>query len=195
MKTTSRRSPAARTKKSAPTARAKTVPVRTPDHERALQDYEEALKSFGRKDYTKAVAQFEAVIKAYPSEREVADRCRIYQSVARVRGSAGGPRPKDAEGHYLHGIVALNEGRLDEAADEFEKAIKMDPQLDKAWYAAAVVCSRKGDRAGLLANLGRAVGIDHRANRIAALNDAEFETLRVDPDFLSVIGRPPGADA
>lgn len=195
MKTTARKSTAARAKKASPPPKAKSAPLRTADHEKALRDYEDALKAFGRKDYSKAVSMFEAVIRDYPTEREIADRCRIYQGVARARGGPGTARPRDAEGHYYQGVIASNEGNLDEAAEHFERAVKMSPEMDKAWYAAAVVCAQRKDRAGALANLQRAVSISTKANRVAALNEPEFEWLREDAEFMAVLGKPPGGDA
>ena len=194
MKTLARKTMATKAKKSSPPSRAKTATVRTADHDRALSAYEAALEAFSRKDFTKALAMFEGVIREFPIEREIADRCRIYRGVAKARGGPASPKPKDAEGHYYQGVIEINEGRIDLAAEHLEKAIKLSPEMDKAWYAAAVVCAQRHDRVGVLANLGRAIALNPRQNRICALNEPEFESLREDGEFVALLHKSPGGD-
>src|SRR5262245_42649452 len=113
----------------------------------AIKQYEEALKLFSRKEYSKAAHLFEEIIKNYPAEREVCDRARVYLSLSKVQMIPPAMKSKGPEDAYYLGVIAANDGRLEEAADLFEKAFRNDPKSDKATYALGGVYSLLNDRA------------------------------------------------
>ena len=195
MKTSSsRRSTAAKGSRKPEPAKKKTAPVRTANLDKAIKDYEDALKLFAKKEFSKAATLFEAVIRDYPIEREVGDRSRIYLTVCRARTATTTVKPKTAEDFYLHGVVASNEGRLEEAADFFDKMVQMDSRSDKGHYALAAVSSLRNDRPGAVASLSRAIEINPR-NKVQALNDTDFDPLREDAEFMALLGKPPEVGA
>lgn len=190
MKTTSRsKSTATKPKKPAP-PRKKAPVVRTANLDKAIKEYEEALKMMGRKDFGKAARLFDAIIKEHPAEREVCDRARIYLSVCRSHAPAGVQKTKGSDDPYYLGVIAANDGRLEEAADLFEKVLRQDPQSDKALYALATVCGMKGDAAGATDHLRRAIALNP-ANKIQALNDSDFDALRENAEFMAMLGKTP----
>lgn len=189
MKTTSRKpSTSKAAKKPAAPPKKKAAPLRTANLDKALKDYEEALKLFARKDFSKAAHLFEALIKENPTEREVADRSRMYLSICKAQTASAPAKPKSAQDHYLLGVIASNEGRLDEAADLFDKMIKLESGNDRGYYELAAVCSLRSDRSGAMANLSRAIELNP-ANRVYALNDADFDALREDAEFMQLLGK------
>ena len=190
MKTSSRKSTASKVKKTPLAAAKKVAPVRTASHEKAIADYEAALKSFSRKDYAKAISLFEAVIEEYPIEREVCDRSRTYIAVGRARTASATPRLKEADDYYYQAVLRANEGRLEEASGLLEKLLKMAPDSDRGHYAMASVCSLRDDRAGALAGLAKAITLNP-ANRTIALNDSDFDALRDDAEFMRLLGKVP----
>jgi tetratricopeptide (TPR) repeat protein len=167
--------------------------VRTANHEKAIHDYEEALKLFQKKDYAKAITAFESVVRDYPTEREVADRARMRMKFAREQMSPAGSSKHNSSNDYYLGVIAANDGRLAEAAELLERASRGDA-ADRAHYALAAVCSLQGDKAGAVAHMQRAVSMSP-ANRTLALNDPDFDSLRDDPDFMSLLGKLPEGGA
>lgn len=176
-------------KKHAPPKK-KTAPVRTANLDRAIKEYEEALKTMAKKDYARAAHQFEAIIKEFPIEREVCDRSRIYLAVCKSHTVGAAQQKKGAEDPYYLGVIAVNDGRLDDAADLFERMTKQHPESDKAWYALAAIMGLRSDVAGAVAMLGKAIELNP-ANRAYALNDADFDTLRENTGFMELLGKAP----
>lgn len=153
----------------------------------ALKNYEEALKVFKRGDFPRAVSQFEAIVKEYPGEREICDRARTWISAAKIR-TATQPVPKTPEEHYYRGVLAANEGRLDDAAGSFESTVNQDPRADRAHYALAALSGLRGEASGAVSHLAKAIEINP-SNRVRALNDADFDTLRDDHEFMTLLGK------
>jgi len=187
LKTSTRRSTAAKSAKKAAPARKKAPPARTANLDRAIKDYEEAVKLIARKEYGRAAHLFEAVIKAYPTEREVMDRSRMYLAICKSHSAGAAPKPKSSDEHYYLGVIASNDGRLDEAVEMFDKAVKLDSGSDKALYALASACAMKGDGAAASEHLAKAIELDPR-NRTLAINDSDFDSIREDPEFASLVG-------
>ena len=194
MKTSSRRSTATKVGRKPAPPKKKASPARTANLDKAIKDYEEALKLFWKKDYAKAAHLFEAIIRDYPTEREVGDRSRMHLSVCRQQTASSAPKPKTPEDLYLHGVIASNEGRLEEAADLFDNMIRTDPGSDKGYYALATVCSLRNDSAGAITRLSRAIALNAKC-RVQALNDTDFDSLREDPEFMALLGKAPEGGA
>jgi tetratricopeptide (TPR) repeat protein len=191
LKTTSRtRSTAAKPAKKAAPLKKKAPAARTATLDKAIKDYEEALKVMGRKDYTRAGHLFESIIKEYPTEREVCDRSRIYLSVCRSHAPAASQKARGPEDPYYLGVIAANDGRLDEAAELFEKVLRQNAQSNRAHYALASVCGMKGDAAGAIDHLRKAIELSP-ANRVQALNDSDFDSLRDNAEFMALLGKTP----
>lgn len=196
MKTPStRKAPAPRTRKvAAPPPRKKTAPVRTANHEKAILDYEEALRLFQKKEWSRAIQALEAVLRDYPIEREVCDRARIRIRHARQQTApAGAGKGKDPDHDYYMGVIAANDGRLDEAAELLERATKHNDD-ERAHYSLAAVLAQQGNGAGAISHLNRAISANG-ANRTMALNDPDFDSLREDPEFQSLVEKSPQGGA
>ncbi len=156
----------------------------------ALGKYEEALKTFRKGEYGKAIPLFEKVAASYPAEREIVDRARVWMSVAQARSAPAAAVAKTALEHHDRGVLAANDGRLDLATEHFEEAVKMDPGDDRGHYGLATASALRGDTAGAVSHLGKAIEINP-ANRVRALNDVDFDALREDAGFMALLGKGP----
>jgi len=190
LKTSIRKSSSSKAKKSTSPPKKKAPPARTASLDKAIAGFEQAIKAFSKEDYAKASSLFDAIISEYPTEREICDRARVYGSICKSRMQGQASRPKGAEDLYYHGVVAANDGRLDDAASLFEQAIKDDPADDKAHYQLAAVCGLRNDLEGAVTSLAKAIELNP-ANRIHALNDADFDGLHEDAKFMGLLGKEP----
>lgn len=69
-------------------------------------------------------------------------------------------RPDDAGGHHLFGLLSLQMGRSDEAAEMFRRAVELDPAFAEADNNLGNALQNTGDAAGALAAFRRAVKSD-----------------------------------
>jgi len=154
--------------------------------EQAITDYDQALGLLRRKDYQAAADAFEKVIKTYPDEKEMADRCRIYLSVCERERSEKVLPLKKPEDYYYQGIVESNRQQYDEALKNLDKALKMSPKDDRFLYASAATQALKGDREQALSLLKEAIDTNPE-NRIHAQSDPDFEVLADDDAFIDLV--------
>src|SRR6185295_13553293 len=65
--------------------------------------------------------------------------------------------PSDAGAHYLRGII-LKDSNLDaQAVDAFDRALALEPGLERAYYHRGTARFLAGDRDGALHDLERAI--------------------------------------
>jgi tetratricopeptide (TPR) repeat protein len=154
--------------------------------EQAIKDYDQALGLLRRKDYQAAADAFEKVVKTYPDEKEMADRCRIYLNVCERERSEKVLPLKKAEDYYYQGIVESNRQQYDEALKHLDKALKMSPKDDRFLYATAATQALKGEREQALSLLKEAIETNPE-NRIHAQSDPDFELLADDDAFIDLV--------
>jgi len=154
--------------------------------EQAIKDYDQALALLRQKDYPAAADAFERVIKTYPDEKEMADRCRIYLSVCERERSEKVLPLKKAEDYYYQGIVESNRQQYDEALKHLDKALKMNPGDDRFLYAIAATQALKGEREQALSLLKEAIETNPE-NRIHAQTDPDFDLLSDDDAFIDLV--------
>jgi tetratricopeptide (TPR) repeat protein len=114
------------------------------------------------------VALAAAISLAAPwlSQLEVQSAAHIWTSspqaaYARLRDAAG-LNPLSDEPDLVAGSIALRYGELTHAQQQFSLALKRDPGDAYATLERGAIASVKGERAGALGLLGRAVGLEPR---------------------------------
>ena len=154
--------------------------------EQATADYERALGLLQKRDYAAAAERFEAILAAYPQEREIADRCRIYLAVCRRNAVDKVPVLKRPEDYLYQGDIESNRQHYDEALKHLDRARKMSPQDDRVVYTVATTLALKGEKEQALSSLKEAIELNSR-NRIYAQQDPDFDLLRDEGDFIDLV--------
>src|SRR5437868_6053438 len=86
------------------------------------------------------------------------------------------------------GMSLLSRGDEKGARREFTAGIEAYPDAWQGYYNLACAEARMGNREEALAQLRRAAGIDQAVVSKFAPDDADFASLKDDPDFLAITG-------
>ena len=150
-------------------------------HQKALNVYERALDALQRGRFSTATSLFHRVIKEFPEERELHERCRRYiEACDRVATPAA--RPETLEERLYAATIALNAGAWQEALAHLEVAETQDPDSDHVQYMLAVAQAAVGQTSTAISHLHRAIELNPD-NRFLARHESSFETLQENRSF------------
>lgn len=155
-------------------------------YDAAVQSFGEAVRAVHDGKLEAARAAFLKIVAGSTGELVLADRARAFAAACERRLAAKPAPPKDADDFYYRAIVLANSGRLDDALEMVEGAVRLDGRSAKALYARAAIHAlrRSPDRA--VHDLRSAVGFDPTL-RFQATNDPDFDLVRDDPAFIDVV--------
>jgi tetratricopeptide (TPR) repeat protein len=150
----------------------------------AVKMFTEATRHFYHQNFSRAKEMFEKVIDGAPSD--IAARARVHVSLCQQKLSKPAPAPKTPADYYNLGVTELNARDLDMAVEHLTKADKAAPRRDEIQYALAAARSLLGDTDSALEHLKAAIAL-RPENRFLAQHDEDFERLRSEPRFRSLI--------
>ena len=150
----------------------------------AVKLFAEATRHFYREDFSRARAVFEKLASGAPTE--IAARARVRIRLCDRRLSRSGPAPKTPADYYNLGVAEINARELERAIEHLTKADKAAPRRDEIQYALAAARSLQGNAETALEHLRTAITL-RPENRFLAQHDDDFEPLRSDPRFRSLM--------
>jgi tetratricopeptide (TPR) repeat protein len=156
--------------------------VKKDEFEKALSAYDQAMKSFHKGDYKRAVELFKAFLGKHGSERELVDRAKIYIMICEAQQSKEKAQLKTFDDYYQYGVFKVNDGDYEGALKLLEKAREMKPKEGKIHYLMADIYCLKGESEKCLELLKKAIQLDKYFS-ILARNERDFETLWEDKKF------------
>jgi len=152
----------------------------------SLKQYEAAVRLLHAHEYEKAKIVFDRVIAAFGDDKEVAERSKIHLRLCEQKIARKPAAPRTLDEHYDLAIALMNEGKYEETLDHLNKALKSNPKCDYVIYALAIAHCRTGNFDKALANLQTAIGLKPE-NRFLAQRDSDFEVLKQDSRFVSLV--------
>jgi Tfp pilus assembly protein PilF len=156
-------------------------------YKKGVDAFERAVKTLHKGDIEKSRDLFETILTGFPEERELTDRAKIFIEVCDRKSQASRSyKPEDVESTVAYGVFLHNKGDYESAVSSLERAVEMDPKNDHAHYCLAASYARSGDARGATRHLKRAVSTD-LYNRVLALTDADFDSLRNDPALTQIL--------
>ena len=165
----------------------KPAPVVDRRSQQAIETFEKAMKAMGKHDYERAREHFDALLGGFPEERDLLERTRSYRAVCeRALEKRPAFRPKTFDEMLHHGVYLHNRVEYEEALKFMRQAAEIHPRNEHVLYCMAATAARAGDNATALKSLRQAVGAGP-ANRAQARQDPDFDTLREDEEFLSIL--------
>lgn len=163
-------------------------PERTP-HVEAMEAYERGVTALQQRKFGEAAKLLQAVIDAYPDEKELHERAYVYLNVCRRQALPPDATPKTFEERVYAATLAINAGAYDDALGRLEALAGESPASDHVQFMLAVVHTLRGDLAKAWPALERAIDLNPE-NRFLARQDADLEALRRQPEFRQVAERP-----
>jgi tetratricopeptide (TPR) repeat protein len=155
------------------------------DRVQQRENFEKAMKLFHKRDFARAKELFDQAARG--PVQEIAHTARMHFNMCERRLQDHALTPRTPEDKYLHAIALINRGEYDQAAVYLKEAIAANESADHFHYALALCSGLKGDAAAAARHLRRAIEISP-ANRGAARNDSDFETLLKHPEIREVLG-------
>jgi predicted Zn-dependent protease len=157
----------------------------TPEQEKTYREYEHAVGLVYKQEYEKARSELRALAEKHATDREFADRIRIYLGVCEARLHR--PSKSESSDLYFQALVQYNEGEYDEALKLLEKAAAKEPNSPEVVYLTACAHLAHGEREEGLRMLRDSIRLDVN-NRYRALNDPDLEEIRTAEDFVDALG-------
>jgi outer membrane protein assembly factor BamD (BamD/ComL family) len=152
----------------------------------AVALYEKGFAALQQHDYNNALVLFERILSAFPEERELHERVRLYLNVCRRHATPPAAAPQSVQERLYASTLALNGGRYDEAISHLRLVRDEDPDNDHALYMLAVAHAQRGEHAESIAHLERSIALNSE-NRALARRDQDLEPLHDDEAFLAAV--------
>jgi Flp pilus assembly protein TadD len=100
--------------------------------------------------------------------------------------------PKSLDVHNTYGNLLMRLERYGEAAEEYQRALAINPKHPWPNYNLACLYAITGEPQRALDHLTQAITL-HDPFRQEAYSDPDLDALREDPRFLALLNTPPGA--
>jgi tetratricopeptide (TPR) repeat protein len=140
-----------------------------------------------KKDFGRTLVLLDQLIDGYPDEPDVIERARAYRAMCARSSERRPPRPKTFEDLLHYGIYHHNRGEYQEALKFLRQAASIHPRNEHVLYCVAASAARAGDATVALKALRGAIATSP-ANRTQARTDPDFDGLRLDAQFVSLLG-------
>jgi outer membrane protein assembly factor BamD (BamD/ComL family) len=164
------------------------VPTRS-TYVEAVGIYEQALRTFQQQNYSKAADLFHHVLKAFPEERELLDRVRLYVTLCERHLTPLMAEPRNTQERLYAATLALNAGDLGSAISHLERVRRDEPGNDQALYMLAVAHAQREEPAVAIPYLEQAIEANAE-NRALARFDPELELLREEDAVIALLEAP-----
>lgn len=169
-------------------SQARKEPAGSPDHARAVADFEAAMKLFARKDFARARELFRAIPEKYAGDLEIVDMARSREAICERQVHTSAPTPASPDEHCNQGVFLLNDGNVEAALEHFQRAAEGGGG-GQAAYLMACALARSGKPSEAVEALRRAIETDP-VNRARATHEPDFEALRQDGSLDALLGGP-----
>ena len=171
-------------------AKAPAPPPQRSTYADAVALYERGMQALQAKRYREAAETLKSVIARFPEEKELHERAQLYIRVCERQLTPLDATPKTPEEQVYAATLALNTGQVDRAISLLNAALQKDPDNDPAEYMLGVALSLRGDIAGALAHITRALELNPD-NRELVRKEADLEALRQTDQIRAILAAPP----
>jgi predicted Zn-dependent protease len=169
--------------------RAHPGPVEDRRHDEAIGVYADAMRHLQARDFGRAAERLRHLITAYPDQREVSERARLYLSLCDSQLHPVPGEPSSTAERIYAATLALNAGRVADAIRHLDQVRREDPANDRALYMLAAAHARRGDAEVAIPYLQRAIE-SNPDNRVLARVDPDLVGLRAKDTIAALLESP-----
>jgi tetratricopeptide (TPR) repeat protein len=156
----------------------------------ALALLEKGIELIFKKEFKKARHELRTLLETYPGEPDILARARSYIQICEREEAAQKKQSISTDQLYALGVMEHNKANYDMAISYFLQSLEKHPGADYVYYSAAASQAMKGDFAGSIENLRKAISLNEDS-RIYAKNDADFSALLTKKEFAELVGMTP----
>jgi tetratricopeptide (TPR) repeat protein len=141
--------------------------------------YEQGVRTLQLHNYAKAADLLRHLIDNFAEERELVERARMYLTLCERQMKPLTAEPQNTAERLYAATLALNAGRLDEAATHLNHILEVEPSHDQALYMLAVNAAARTEVPDAIRYLRQAIAANAE-NRALARMDPDLDSLRQD---------------
>jgi tetratricopeptide (TPR) repeat protein len=153
----------------------------------ALSLLEKGIELIYKKDFKKAFIELSKIRQSFPDETEIQARAQSYIRICEREEESQKKTDASSDQLYALGVLEHNKANYDAAISYFTQSLKNHPDADYIYYSVAASQAMKGDLAGSMENLRKAVDLN-TDSRIHAKNDEDFSAFEEDEAFAELVG-------
>lgn len=155
----------------------------------AVAVYEQGIRQIQQHDFARAADLLGRVVAAFPQERELCERARLYLSLCDRQLRPAADEPQSLAERIYAATLALNAGRIDRAIAFLESVLREDPTNDQALYMLATAYAQRGDVQVAIPYLQQAIE-SNPDNRVLARVDPDLADLRAEDNIAALLESP-----
>jgi len=162
----------------------------------AVAVYEQGIRQIQEHDFARAADLLNRLLAAFPHERELCERARLYLGLCNRHLRPAADEPQSLAERVYAATLALNAGQVDRAILFLESVLREDSANDQALYMLATAYAQRGDVEVAIPYLQQAIE-SNPDNRVLARVDPDLAGLRTEDTIAALlaspIARPEGA--
>jgi tetratricopeptide (TPR) repeat protein len=155
----------------------------------AVAIYEQGVRQLQRHDFLGAAERLRRIVTAFPQERELCERARLYLSLCDRQLQPAAAEPQSLEERIYAATLALNAGDVDRAVGHLDAVLGQDPANDTALYLLAIAHAQRGNLEVAIPYLQQAIA-SNPDNRVLARSDPDLEGLRAEDTIAALLDSP-----
>jgi tetratricopeptide (TPR) repeat protein len=163
--------------------------TKRPRYLEAVAVYEQGIRLIQQHDFARAADLFNRVVAAFPEERELCERGRLYLTLCDRQLRPALDEPQSLSERIYAATLALNAGDTGRAIDYLESVHQADPANDQALYMLASAHAQRGNVQVAIPYLQQAIE-SNPDNRVLARSDPDLAGLRAEDTIAALLESP-----
>lgn len=147
------------------------------------------MRTLQQRNFVRAAELLSRVVQAYPQEKELAERARLYVALCERQIQPLSAEPQSVTERLYAATLALNAADVGRAIGYLEQVLADDSANDQALYMLAGAYAARGETDLAIGYLQRAIATNPE-NRVLARTDPDLAAIRSDEAVAALLEGP-----